>query len=175
VTTVARELDMRRSIRNLVEAYPGLHLREIARQAGTSEALAAYHLEALEQAGLVEGVVAAGFRRFFPLEAPAPAEEDRELIGVLRQETPVHIALYLLDKGAATQGDLARELGVAKSTMSYHVGGLRAIGLLEENAEGRLRLVDPKRVGRLLMAWEPTDNMSTRFARLWAGFYRRRR
>ena len=172
---MARELDVRRGIRNIVEAYPGLHLREIARQADTSEALATYHLDALEAAGLVQAVTGAGFKRFFPLEASAPAEEDRELLGVLRQQTPLHIALYLLDKGSATPGDIARELKVAKSTTSYHVAELRAIGLLEDGPKGDVRLADPKRVGRLLLAWEPTDTMTARFARLWHAFYRQRR
>lgn len=167
-------LGIRKRLVQLVEKFPGLHLREIARQAEMSEALALYHLDQLEEAGVVESRTEEQFRRFFPAEAPSVEEEDRDLMALLRQRVPLQIALYMLDVGKATHGDITKELQLAKSTVSYHLDKLaNADFVLQE--EGKFRLREPRRVERLLLRWEPPQSLTDRFTTLWTRFYRGRR
>lgn len=168
-------IELRRRIARLVQAYPGLHMREIARQAGISEALAGYHLDELVKDEVLESVQEEFFRRFYPAKGGA-REEDRDLLGALRQRVPLQIVLHLLGHGQATQQQLADLVGVGKSTMSYHVGRLLDLDLLATPAEGRgVVLRDPKRVERLLLRYQPPKDLTDRMVDLWATFYGPRR
>lgn len=167
-------LGIRKRLVQLVEQFPGLHLREIARQAEMSEALALYHLDQLEEGGVVESRTEEQFRRFFPVEAPSIEERDRDLMALLRQRVPLQIALYLLAEGEATHGDITDQLELAKSTVSYHLDKLGKADFVTQEA-GRFRLREPRRVERLLLRWEPPRSLTDRFTTLWTRFYRGRR
>jgi predicted transcriptional regulator len=165
-------LDIRRRILRRLEAFPGLHLREVARQEGLSEALAGYHLDALVAQGDLEERVEANYRRFYPTRGATPTDEERALLGVLRQPAPLEIVVFLFDRDEATHAEITGQLGLSKSTVSYHLHKLVEAGLVAP-VEGRpgFRLVDAKRIGRLLIKWEPTRDATDRFSRLWGSFY----
>lgn len=167
-------LRIRKRLIQLIEEFPGLHLREIARQANMSEALALYHLDQLEEAGAVESRTEEQFRRFFPAEAPSIEERDRDLMALLRQRVPLQIALYLLDVEDATHGEITKQLQLAKSTVSYHLDKLTKADFVVQE-DGRIRLREPRRVERLLLRWEPPRSLTDRFTTLWTRFYRGRR
>ncbi len=167
-------LGIRKRLVHMVEEFPGLHLREIARQAEMSEALALYHLDQLEENGVVESRTEEQFRRFFPADTPSIEEEDRDLMALLRQRVPLQIALYLLDVGSATHGQVTDQLQLAKSTVSYHLEKLGKADFVTQE-QGRFRLREPRRVERLLLRWEPPRSLTDRFTTLWTRFYRGRR
>lgn len=169
---MTRSIEIRRQLLRAVERFPGLHLRELARHAETSEALASYHLQALAEGGHIESRVEGQNLRFFPKNVASPPEADRELLGLLRRPIPLQIAVLLIEQGTARNQDLAKRLHLAKSTVSYHVTNLVATGLLEhDDATGETRLRDPKRVERLLLRWTPPQDMTDRFGSLWRRFY----
>jgi DNA-binding transcriptional ArsR family regulator len=65
---------------------------------------------------------------------------------LLADRSRAGICLALLDQRAWTAGELARHVGVARSTASEHLTALVAAGLLAEERQGRhryLRLADP--------------------------------
>lgn len=164
---------IQRSLVRLVESYPGLHLRELARQAKLSEPLASYHLNQLVQQRVIESREDRGFRRFYPLRHASPEGADRDLVSILRQEIPFHVALVLLDRERSTNAELTEELGLAKSTVSYHVTRMRKEGFLIDDHDTRaVRLAHPERVRKLLLRWEPPRSLSSSFSRIWRNFYR---
>lgn len=165
------ELDIKKRLVRLVETYPGLHLRELAREADVSEALAGYHLDRLEADDHVRSEAEAGFRRFYPVDAPAPTADERELLNILRRAVPLEIVVYLLEEGASVHADVTDQLGLAKSTVTYHVSNLRDAGIVERLDDGRFALSDPRRIERLLIRWEPPEDLTDRFADLWRKFY----
>ncbi|MCX4760860.1 winged helix-turn-helix domain-containing protein [Streptomyces sp. NBC_01275] len=74
------------------------------------------------------------------------------LAALMADETRAVCLLALLDGRAWTAGELARQAGVAASTLSEHLGKLVAGGLLAEERQGRhryVRLADA-RVAQLL-------------------------
>lgn len=165
-------LPTRRRLLELVERYPGLHVRELARQAGMSEALALYHLQKLLEAELVKVETDQNYRRFYSTEGQGPTEEERELMAFLRREVPLQIVLHLLERQSASNQDLSDILGLAKSTVSYHLGGLQAVGLVTRVPEGEAyTLADSRRVARLLLRYQPPKDVASRFGDLWTRFY----
>jgi predicted transcriptional regulator len=162
---------VRRKILQLVEKFPGLHLRDLARRAGLSEALAGYHMEGLEREGFVSSRFDAFYRRFYPVKGPAPSDTDQVLLGLLRQRVAAQIAIHLLEAAPATHTTLTKKLGLAKSTLSYHITKLQAANLVVVHPEG-IRLKEPERVRRLLLTWRPPPDVTERFSDLWRKLYR---
>jgi DNA-binding transcriptional ArsR family regulator len=169
---------MRRRIVALVQDYAGLHLREIARQLDTSVALVEYHLPALEDAGLVHVDRGDRYLRVFPSgpRHPKADRRDREWLGLLREATPMAVALYLMDRGRpARHTHIAVALDIGKSSLSFHLNKLRDAGLIAQDDEDRYMLADKARLMRLLVQHRPAPDVSSRFARLWLAFYGRGR
>lgn len=163
-------LEMRRRLFSLIQQYPGLHVREAARQLETSLALVEYHLEILGRHQLVEMVADGNQRRLFATNAVSAV--DREALAVMRDRYRLSIVLWLLDmEGPASHKGLAASLGFPKSTLSFHLRKLEAKGIVEKTAEGLFQLCDPKRVQALLLANRPTPDMKSEFASVWQRLY----
>lgn len=161
-----------------IRKYPGIHLRAIERELGLSSALVHYHVKGLEAGGLIVSAPVGGYLRFYPKEAVEGRRgltaDDQELLAFLREEVPLHVVLILLERGPTTQADIGEDLGLAKSTVSYHVDKLVTRGLLERQERGQekvLRVRDAGRVRRLLAHYEPTVDLQEKFRGLWEDFY----
>lgn len=166
-----REIDIKKRLVRLVEEYPGLHLRELAREADISEALAGYHLDRLEDQGHVRSEAEGGFRRFYAEDVPAPNAAERELLNLLRRAVPLEVVVFLLEEGPSAHAEVTDQLDLAKSTVSYHLSNLVDAGIVERLDDGRFDLADPRGIERLLIRWEPPDDLTDRFADLWQKFY----
>lgn len=164
-------VEVRRRLLKLVEKYPGLHLRELARLAETSEALAGYHLDGLVAAEVVFDTTEAGFRRFFAVRGKRVTQPDRDLMPLLRKEVPLAIVVALLEEGPLAHQRLVELVGMAKSTVSYHLALLERAGLVRQEAGGAYRLTQARRVERFVLRWEPSPDFLERFADVWARFY----
>ncbi|MGB1697484.1 MAG: helix-turn-helix domain-containing protein [Thermoplasmatota archaeon] len=165
----ALDLEFRRELHALIKTYPGLHLRELARQLGTSVALIEYHIPVLVDAGLVD-VTAEGYQRVFPKDI---GEAKREWLGMLREDIPTRMVLLLLQEGPMRHGALASELDLGKSKASFHLKKLVSAGILEKEGH-EFKVSKPKEVTQLLIAYKPTRDLRDSFASLWSNFYGRR-
>lgn len=167
--------DVRKRVYDAVRRYPGIHVRGMERNLGISAALAQYHLRKLEEAGYVEAHEQSGYTRYYPTakgESAQVTDADQPVIGLLREEVPLHIALLLLDHGPLTHTELVERLGVAKSTTSYHLAKLAQLGIVERAPESTsIRLADRERIYRLLLAYTPTPDLLDAFAELWEDLY----
>lgn len=156
----------------LVREYPGLHVRELARQLGTSVALVEYHLDALARQGQVKVRPDEVFHRVYPADAEdAPGARDRQALAVLRRKVPLQLVLHLLQAGPQRHTDLAAVAGVGKSTLSFHLKKMADAGLVARDAEGRVHVRDPSHVEGLLRRWKPTPDLRGAFEALWDDLY----
>jgi DNA-binding transcriptional ArsR family regulator len=165
-------VDVRRRILLLVESYPGLHLREIQRRIATSAMLAEYHLNILENMGLVTSREQGGYRNFFPsrnVQHPLN-DTDRRWLALLRRPAVLGMVLSLLETGSARPVELARVASLPASTAMYQLKVLREAGLLRQadDCSTRLKLADGDRVLELLRAYHPMPDALTQFAEMWA-------
>lgn len=165
---------MRAKVYQTIQRYPGLHLRGLARSAREQASLVDYHARKLAEEGFVEAREQGGFVRYFPTpKGPGQlAPADKDVVGVLREPTPLHLVLLLLDEGPQTHGELVARLEVAKSTVSYHLAKLAERGMVvREPGSTRLTLADRERVYALLLAHRPTPDLMERFGDLWGSIY----
>lgn len=168
----AETFDARKRLLRLIGEYPGLHLRELAREARLSEALAGYHLGHLVAAGHVVDRAEHGFRRFYPVKGPALSERDLQHLSLLRQPVPLQIVVRLAERSPATHQELTDMLGLAKSTVSYHLAKLQEAGVVAPAVRGAgFVLRDARHVERLLLRWEPPADLTERFQSMWRRFY----
>ena len=119
-----------------------------------------HHLDLLVEQGLVT-VSHEGQKRFFPVEVRAP---DRVLLAYLRQAIPRHVLIHLADR-PRPRGELVDLLGLAPSTVQYHLQRLQEQGLVSAQREGRdavYRLEHPGDVQRLLVWHGRTMNRPPR-------------
>ncbi len=166
------EPDLRSRILHLVEAYPGLHLRDIQRRAGCSPMLAEYHLNVLEKLGLVTSTTHGRYRDFFPVRHAKLRldRRGRRWLGLLRRPPVLAIALLLLEEGSLRPMQVAEKLGLPSSTATYQIRVACDAGLaVQETVDGRarLQLVDAARVLQLLQAYHPTPDLIMEYAGLW--------
>lgn len=170
------ELSSRREIFELVNTYPGLHMRELCRRLDMSVGLMEYHLTYLENAEIITSITEGGYRRYYlhpdhdGSSQSALGHPERRMLGLLRQEYPLRIILYLLSNGQATLTDMASHLGISPSKLSYHIKKLTKAGLARklDRREGRGYAVeDGERIRRLLVMHKPPQDMMDEFSELW--------
>ncbi len=164
------EVENRKEIYNVVEEYPGLHMREIQRRADMSMNLVRYHLSQLKKYDIVEEVEEDEYKRYYPKGKEKTVDlEDKRYLALLREEIPLSIVLYLLNKGEpASHGEMKEELDLAGSTLSYHLKKMREKDLLEKRKR-KYRLKHPEEISNLLVTYEPPKDIIDEFIDLWEG------
>lgn len=166
------DLAMRRRVLGAIAQYPGLHVREIARQLGTSLALVEYHLGLLERAGLVEVQRDDRYARAYAQQTSGPNAEERGILALLRERLPLQVTLHLLDRDEPVKhGEIAQTLALGKSKLSFHLRKLEAAGVVQRTPEGAFTLVAPRRIERLLWTYKPTPDLREEFAKAWLALY----
>lgn len=130
---------------------------------------AEHHLRHLERAGLVLRQEDGRYVRYF-VAVSAPGEPgvgriEKPVIALLRQARPLEIVARLL-QGDTEMRDLAKALGVAASTLSYHTTRLETAGLVKRWRDGqqqRIALADREAMIAILLAYEPPADLVAGF------------
>ena len=152
----------RDEIHRAIDRWPGIHFNELVRRLGLAPGQVQYHIKRLRHDGAIVHEPLFGRTHYF---SPEIERSDRRAIALLRRETPRAVVSYLLERGAVRPQQLATDLDLARSTVSYHVDRLRKVGLVESvDSPGgpvTIRVVDPDRVRSAIHLIEP--DLSTRF------------
>jgi predicted transcriptional regulator len=168
------DLEMRRRLYALVQSYPGLHIREAARQLETSVALVEYHAAILRDNGFVRQERDDRYVRLFAVAASSegPTEAERVQLKLLRERIALRVTLHLLDQDGPVQHKaIAEALGLGKSKLSFHLRKLEAAGLVHKTPEGLFAVRERSRLLGLLLAYKPTPDLREEFGDLWLSLY----
>ncbi|HLE97220.1 MAG TPA: helix-turn-helix domain-containing protein, partial [Candidatus Thermoplasmatota archaeon] len=122
------ELDSRRRIYEFVRAKPGTHLRAIARGLASPLGTTLFHLDCLTRTGVVVVRMDGRYKRFFASDTLGRREKD--YVAALHRAVPRRLLAVVVRGGARTQRELARELVVSRSTVSFHLSVLVRQGIL---------------------------------------------
>lgn len=133
-------LSSRERILALVEAQPGLHLRELPRRLGLSLRSVRYHLETMAREDSVSSHRSGRFERWFA--AGVFSEEDRSLISALRVRGQRTILTSLLGNGSMRFASLQRATGLSSATLARDLERLMAERLVEVGADRGYQLRD---------------------------------
>lgn len=165
--------ETRERILHAVERKPGIHFREIARSLDIAPGQVQYHVKRLRRS---DAVVAEDHRGRTHYYSPATDAWERRAIAVLRRETARDVAAHLLEHGDCDPADVASSVGVARSTLEWHLDTLVEAGLVEKRDVDGNRVVlvatRPGETAELLATVDPTlaGRLVDRFERLVDGF-----
>lgn len=162
--------ETRARIADCVADCPGIHFSALVRRLDLAPGQVQYHLRRLCEQDRVVATDCYGRTHYYE---PEYDERDRQVIALLRRETARDVLASLLDSGPSRPDAVADDLGVARSTLEYHLDRLVAHDLVEKRRDdgGRVTLVlaRPRETVRLLGTVEPSipGRMVDRFTRLF--------
>lgn len=152
------------NILNAISQYPGIRYRELARETGFANGVLTYHLNVLEQFGLVNKFRHNNITRYYPLSIP---NRDLKIISHLRVNSEKDIILFLLNHDFCTFNEIVEHSRKAPSTVSWHLKRLCEDGILIVHHGGYnlYRIVDKKLVNQMLHKYKEnfTDKVVNNF------------
>lgn len=164
--------DTRRQIEAHVRANAGIHFNELVRESSFAPGQIQYHVRrSIDDGELVRGEFY-GRTHYY---TPEYDERERAVLALFRRETAREIVVYLIEHEPTGPSAVADALGIARSTLEYHLERLVERTVVEKEYDERnrvvLRLANRERTAELLSAIEPTvpDRLLDRFTRLVDG------
>lgn len=150
------DLESRRRIYDLICSRPGTFMREMERELGMQVGMLTYHLRVLTEAGMVRAEPEGNHVRYFPVKDFIFT--DRKLLSHLRNRSARSILMHAMDRGSIGYADLLSVMDISKSTLSYHLKRLSAVGLITVSKGGGtvIRVNDPQKLADLLV-WVRED------------------
>ena len=161
--------DVRDRIASRVRDSPGIHFNRLVRALDLAPGQVQHHLRRLGDDGVVVDETWGGRRHYYPPEYDA---RDRQRLAVLRRETARDVFVELVDDGPARPAAVADAVGIARSTLEWHLDRLAAVDLVEKRRDDRNRVTvvvtRPEDGLWLLGEIEPSlsDRLVDRFTRL---------
>lgn len=140
----------RRAFHGLVQAEPGIHTKEIMRRTGKSMGVTEHHLRKLVEGGLLVRKDAAGKVCYFV--TGTMDRQEMAALPLLQTDTSRQVMALVQDRPGMTAIELARELGMSRSNLSYHVRRLVGAGVLRMEPEGRRLRLHVTELGRSVQA-----------------------
>lgn len=122
---------VRGRIYQIIQYEPGIHLSQLQRKAGVARGVCAYHLHALEKAGLIKTSRDGMYLRFMVTKVPvdtetyALTEDERELLTVVQQTPGIseRELVESLGRSAPSVSRATRKLAKSGYLEAHHAGG----------------------------------------------------
>jgi len=123
--------EVRISLYEYIDEYPGSHLREIARELDLKPSNAAWHLRKLEQTNLVRSRNIGGKRVYYLVEGGAEARKEAIAESVLKNKNARIIMQYLQDNPGKHLLEIAHALNLNHHTVKWHIKKMYMAELIE--------------------------------------------
>jgi len=148
-------LEVRRQIFNFISKYPGVHLREISRKLDIPKTTLNYHLKYLEKENFLLGKSENRYTRYYATKKVG--NNDKEILGLMRQDLPHQIILFLFLYPEYSRKDISEDLEKPTTTISFHLKKLLALGIIEKRRVGHsyaYRIKNQKEMYHVLITYE---------------------
>jgi predicted transcriptional regulator len=161
--------ETRERIASHVAGAPGVHFNELVRDLDLAPGQVQYHVRRLLAGDRLVADAHHGQTHYYP---PGYDPWEREALALLRRETSADVVADLITSGASSPSEVAGRVGIARSTLEWHLDRLVGAGLVEKRRDSRnrvtLALARPPRTARLLRRTEPSlpERLVDRFTRL---------
>jgi DNA-binding MarR family transcriptional regulator len=123
------KLGPRRNIYQYVLNYPGLHLRQLARDLGMSYSTIKYHLDYLIKNDLIVQKTESKYLRYYVKDKVGT--DEKTLILLLRKKVSREMLVLFLFHLCASQSELSKRIGVHPTTIEYHLKKLLEADIIE--------------------------------------------
>lgn len=148
-------LENRRLIFEYISSHPGTHQRKISRDLDMYYSTLRYHLDYLEEKGLIVSQTEDNLKIYFP--SGKLSAEEKKLTTLLQQKRFRDIILVLIDDVGPTSSQIADRLKVKPTTISKYMNILEERGVLYYEKTGREKryyIKDEKSVIELLLTYK---------------------
>jgi len=165
------ELETRKKIYAFIEQNPGVNLSTIADKLDISSQLVDYHLIYLDRHGIATIVKEGGFKRCY-IKGQV-GSEDKKILSLLRQETPLLIILFLLKNPYSRYRDVMQNLKISSPLFSYHLRKLVKQGVIIASTEGPktgYKVCNETEVVNFIIRYKPTTILEN-VQDVWMDFY----
>jgi len=122
-------LETRQKIFKMISKNPGLNFREISRRSNIPITTLNYHLRVLKKSEIITIKSDNKYNRYFVVNEIK--KRDREILDILRRETPRNILLYLGFYGAASQIEISIALGKTSAAIGFHIKRLKDLEIVD--------------------------------------------
>ncbi|WP_137288526.1 winged helix-turn-helix transcriptional regulator [Natronorubrum halophilum] len=164
--------DTRKQIKAHVQTNAGIHFNELVRLSEFAPGQIQYHVRRLIDAEEVVREERYGQTHYYP---PQYDEWERSALALFRRETARAVVVYLIEHEPSRPTAVADDIGIARSTLEYHLDHLVERDIVDKRYDERnrvtLSLSNPDRTAPLLSEVTPTvpDRLVDRFTRLVDG------
>lgn len=124
-----RDQPVRKRLLGLIQAKPGIHASELAREVDEAWGTVQYHLSLLRKAEMVQSMAAGREKRLFPHDVDAVKVR---LLSLLHQGRRHEIADFILTNPGMRQVDICDALHVSRKTFRSSIRPLVKEGLVDE-------------------------------------------
>jgi len=118
---------------SFIATNPGSYFREILRSLEIGTGNLQYAIELLEREGKITAVRVGSYKHFYSSDVD---EEKKKVLGILSQESPREILLFLSKKPGACQTEVAREIKCSSPTARWYLVRLESLGLISSRRQG---------------------------------------
>lgn len=115
---------------------PGIHLRKIKNSIGYSMGTIQYHVKNLEMDGKIKSKKDGFYRNYYTVGS----ETDEKVMSLLNLESPRRIILYLIENESSSHMEIAKNLGLSSSTISWHMKKLLDLGIVVTKYKGKFSI-----------------------------------
>jgi predicted transcriptional regulator len=164
--------ESRTEIERYVTHNPGSHFNAIVDALDQATGQVQHHLSRLVREDRLDRAALYGRTHYYPTGYD---QWEREALALLRRETARSIVVRLLAEDGRRPAALADDLGVARSTVEYHLGRLTDSDVVEKRRDDAGRVTvhirRPQATAHLLSAVDPgyADRFVDRFMQLVDG------
>jgi predicted transcriptional regulator len=167
------ENENRRKIFSIIEANPGIHLRELQRVLDLPLTTLEYHLGYMARKRIVFAETDAYYKRYY---AKPLNREDKKVVSALRQKRMREIVFLVLQNEKVKYQFLADTLKLPHSTLSFYLKYLVDNAILAKDKIGYENIYtvqDEDRVARVLVAYKSSflDKLVDKALNTWMETY----
>lgn len=131
---------VRANIMTTIQAHPGIHASQLARDVGVGWGTVSHHLDKLDRANLVTTRKVNNQKCFFE-QGGAVSRQDMEAASAVKGDTAGKVAGFVHAHPMTSQKDLAESLGISAALTSFHVKKLVNLGVLDRLRHGKETLL----------------------------------
>jgi len=96
-----------------------------------------YQLDKLEKMGRITSSRRGLFKYYFP--AGLFKENEKEILEILSHETARKILMFIIEQKNPTQSDIANNVNISARSVSWHVGKMIELKIIQEIKDGRYK------------------------------------
>jgi len=130
---------VRSTVYRYIQTHPGIPFAAIARETGINRGTLHYHLYVLLREGLITEQQEGGRTTYFE-NSGMYSSEEKIILSHLQSGAGGSICLFLSRQRGATRTEIARWMGIAPSSVSWHLSRLSRSGIIAAEKSGRMTI-----------------------------------